>query len=300
VEACYSGPAGTEDVLPCHPGSRQCLADGSDWGRCEGEITPTAEICANGADEDCDGWDLAATGCLSDEGLIVRYFVDEAQAGQGPTQLEDAAPGPLPLALTWADGFSFCERFQGRALCWDAAADAATARVAVAGTKVADALDGAVAVTIEIVVVVDPSMEWTRLLSIGSASYTYDLSLVGSNGSARLQWHGGTDIGQWWIDLNSGARRVLHAVLDTTQELAADRVVLYVDGTRAANAGTWEASQNETITLGDNSAFILGNSYPSNDPLEGSIGYAALYSVPFDAAMAAAHAAALAQYDDSP
>lgn len=52
-EACYSGPAGTENVGVCRAGTRQCQNDGT-WGACTGEVTPSAETC-DGLDNDCDG-----------------------------------------------------------------------------------------------------------------------------------------------------------------------------------------------------------------------------------------------------
>ncbi len=52
---CYSGPAGTEVVGLCRAGLSTCLADGTGYGPCEGEIVPTAETCATPGDDDCDG-----------------------------------------------------------------------------------------------------------------------------------------------------------------------------------------------------------------------------------------------------
>ena len=54
VEDCYTGPAGTEDYLPCREGSKTCT-DGAVGGDCEGEVTPRTEVCGGGEDEDCDG-----------------------------------------------------------------------------------------------------------------------------------------------------------------------------------------------------------------------------------------------------
>jgi hypothetical protein len=53
--SCYTGPLGTENVGPCHGGTRTCNAQGTGYGPCTGEVTPQAEICDNGADEDCTG-----------------------------------------------------------------------------------------------------------------------------------------------------------------------------------------------------------------------------------------------------
>src|SRR4051812_14104784 len=53
--ACYSGPAGTENVGACKAGYRKCNDDGEGFGPCLYEITPTAETCATTEDDDCDG-----------------------------------------------------------------------------------------------------------------------------------------------------------------------------------------------------------------------------------------------------
>ncbi len=53
-EACYSGPGGTSGVGPCHGGTRTCL-DGGQWGACSGEVLPTADVCGDGVDQNCDG-----------------------------------------------------------------------------------------------------------------------------------------------------------------------------------------------------------------------------------------------------
>ena len=54
VEDCYSGPPGSEGVGPCLGGTRRCLDNGY-WGSCDGEVTPTQDVCGNGLDENCDG-----------------------------------------------------------------------------------------------------------------------------------------------------------------------------------------------------------------------------------------------------
>ena len=52
---CYGGPAGTAGVGACHAGAQACLPDGSGYGACTGEVTPQAEVCGNGIDDNCDG-----------------------------------------------------------------------------------------------------------------------------------------------------------------------------------------------------------------------------------------------------
>ena len=55
AEVCYTGPADTRNVGACRDGSRLCLGDGSGFGSCFGDRTPTSEQCGTSEDEDCDG-----------------------------------------------------------------------------------------------------------------------------------------------------------------------------------------------------------------------------------------------------
>jgi len=54
VADCYTGMDGTEGVGPCAAGRRTCQPGGT-WGRCEGEVLPTGEVCGDGIDNNCNG-----------------------------------------------------------------------------------------------------------------------------------------------------------------------------------------------------------------------------------------------------
>ncbi len=51
----YTGPANTENVGICHGGTQTCADNGTGYELCDGQVLPTAEICANGLDDDCNG-----------------------------------------------------------------------------------------------------------------------------------------------------------------------------------------------------------------------------------------------------
>ncbi len=55
TQPCYPGPAGTENKGPCKAGYQTCNAAGTAWSLCYDFVVPTAEICANNVDEDCNG-----------------------------------------------------------------------------------------------------------------------------------------------------------------------------------------------------------------------------------------------------
>ncbi|WP_242515450.1 hypothetical protein [Sorangium cellulosum] len=60
VEACYSGPDGTNGVGLCAAGLRACDISGTSWQPCNGEVTPAPETCGDLTDEDCDGFACSA------------------------------------------------------------------------------------------------------------------------------------------------------------------------------------------------------------------------------------------------
>jgi cysteine-rich repeat protein len=64
TQACYDGPAGTQNVGACHGGTQTCAAGA--WGACVGEVTPVGEICGNGIDDDCNGAENNGCGGVCD------------------------------------------------------------------------------------------------------------------------------------------------------------------------------------------------------------------------------------------
>ncbi len=53
TQKCMSGQSNPEGVGVCKAGSQTCDEHGQ-WGACDGEVTPSAEVC-NGKDDNCDG-----------------------------------------------------------------------------------------------------------------------------------------------------------------------------------------------------------------------------------------------------
>ena len=69
---CYTGTPGTDGVGVCVGGLETCKfgqENGKNWGDCEGQKTPTVEICSEiSRDEDCNGvTDTDAAQLISDE-----------------------------------------------------------------------------------------------------------------------------------------------------------------------------------------------------------------------------------------
>ncbi len=87
LRPCYPGPAGTQGVGVCRPGTQPCGAHGL-WGPCTGAVLPTPEVC-NGLDDNCNG--------TVDEGLTRGCFDGAAEyvrtASPLPWQEVCAIPG---------------------------------------------------------------------------------------------------------------------------------------------------------------------------------------------------------------
>jgi Notch-like protein len=71
TQACYNGANGTLGVGLCVAGLQTC--SGGAWGACVGEVVPTAEVCNNGQDDDCDN--------NTDEGCGITVTLDAYQRG---------------------------------------------------------------------------------------------------------------------------------------------------------------------------------------------------------------------------
>jgi hypothetical protein len=75
TRACYTGGAGTLDVGACHAGTQICLADGSGFGPCDGEVLPSAERCATAVDDDCDGFtNESGSDCTCQPGTLASCY----------------------------------------------------------------------------------------------------------------------------------------------------------------------------------------------------------------------------------
>jgi hypothetical protein len=130
MQACYTGPAGTEGVGPCKGGMQTCASDGKSWGPCMGQVTPQSEgsACMDGVDNDCNGQiDCADAACVTAANCCVNtsgsvdgtiwansstdlYKVDPSTfalthvGAFGPTDITDIAV--TPAGELWAISFS--------------------------------------------------------------------------------------------------------------------------------------------------------------------------------------------------
>ncbi|MCC7535226.1 MAG: hypothetical protein IT379_03390 [Deltaproteobacteria bacterium] len=84
--ACYEGPDGTRGVGICADGSQSCVAvsGGTAWGACLDAVSPRAELCGNGLDDDCNGAIDDGPGCACPPGETREcYAGPRAEIGVG-------------------------------------------------------------------------------------------------------------------------------------------------------------------------------------------------------------------------
>jgi len=244
----------------------------------------------------------AGVGTLVDDGLIARYYIDEAASGQGPSELEDAAADPLALPLTYV-GFNpmtFIDEGGHRGLNWPQSGIDARACASTAGTKVETAIDGGTAATIEVVARVEGThTEYSRLSEIGE-NLIPELTLrVHSLSAARFDWNASL-VGVWPVDFQALGRVVLHLVLDTTRNNAANRARLYVNGATVNSMSMTPPVQGSTTTLPAGSSYCVGNREIGERSIAGTIFYAALYSEALSGSQIDQNAKVLLADDDAP
>jgi concanavalin A-like lectin/glucanase superfamily protein len=237
---------------------------------------------------------------LLDDELVARYFIDEAASGQTPTTLADAAPDPLPLALSYVPQMTFTEKDGHRGLQFTATELDGRASVLADATKIQDRLAGSLVATIEAVFELeDVSTNGSRIVHIGfDTEWFFSL---GSSAPNRLRvFISGTEIGRFVTPLPTLGRVVVHAVIDNTQADPEARCRLYVDGSPVLRIAGTPMDQNEAFTLPNGKHFVLGNREIGLRTFQGILYYAALYQTAFTEEQVADNTRALLQYDDTP
>lgn len=107
-EPCYTGPADTQNLGRCVDGLRTCAGE---WSACDGQVTPTTEIC-NYVDDDCDGETDEAVKSACGCGLGVGVECAEAFETDGDdVRVQIDADGALVLADGETDGV-FARHFE--------------------------------------------------------------------------------------------------------------------------------------------------------------------------------------------
>lgn len=102
---CYTGPMGTMGIGVCKAGTAQCLADGTGYGTCIGEILPSAETCNTPVDDDCNGMiNEGGAGCVCVPGSTAPCY-------EGPPGTENVGmcKGGTKTCLADGTGYDACQ-----------------------------------------------------------------------------------------------------------------------------------------------------------------------------------------------
>ena len=263
---------------------------------------------AGGTGGSCEGG--GAAGTLVSRGLIARYFFDEASQGTGPTMLDDAAPAPLDLPITYAGGNVFSQADCRRGMTWPAASGDGRADVLVAGTKVETELDGSTTGTIECVIeLIDADPSSSRISHIGTDTQPGRFTMF-SDGPTSLGFDWDDQAGlvmetveHWTVDHLALGRLVAHIVLDTNLASPSDRVRLYVNGVDQGPGDILEtpiAQGAATEIIAATDSFSIGNRAIGGRSIDGTIFYCAIYGAALSSEEIGQNATALMAGDDTP
>ena len=104
VQDCWPGDPAFAGVGACTRGTQTCAwsFEFGEWGACEGAVPPSAEVCGNGVDDDCDG--LLDNGCSCAAGETRACFpADPALVGVGVCREGTETCGPGGGDNAWGD-----------------------------------------------------------------------------------------------------------------------------------------------------------------------------------------------------
>jgi len=242
---------------------------------------------------------------LTDQALVVRYFLDEADTGTVPADALDAAPNPLALPLDYGMGnleYSEVAPHQ-RGLTWLVVGDAGHAENVV-GTKIINRLNNDKRLTIEMVAAIDAPMNGgARPLIIGKSdpgcgNYCDELGLRDTGRELRLSFND-DEVAYWPAPWSATQRSVIHVVVDSTQPNPDDRAVLYVNGVVVSSSQAVTLPLDATLLLSSDGSLSVGNRAEISRSPAGTIHYAAIYEQSFSQARVTAHANRLLVSDDS-
>ena len=273
-------------------------------------MTPQKEVCWNNADDNCNATTDSSRECLVNTGVVVRYFINEAEAGQGPGALQDAAPDPLPLTIAYGSELSFTKVNGHRGLKWTSAGGAGKAFAFIDGTKIQTALSGHTG-TIEVVMTIEDVLEpiygLSRISYIGPGTGESFSLYTPSLDEFRFRFNyvdsnNGSSVGFPSAGYNNLGRMALHLVLDTSAPVATERAKLYMNGILISTTTMDEAklpAMNETIDMPADQFYALGNTQNGGRSFQGTLYYAAMYSAALSEAEITTNASILLIDDDA-
>lgn len=269
----------------------------------DGQITATAGT-TTGVDDTTTAAESTSTGdqpaALIDDGLVVRYFLDDYPRGAPPDGGTAKDSGPMPaldLPFIKQGGQPKYELVEGNSgLSWTNVSNNGRAIAPVIDSKLMD-LGGATEFTLEVVVDIETANgAGTRYIHIGTPS-DHSLALVSDDPeSMHLRSHVSTNTAVWDPDLTNG-RTVCTVVVDLSQ-LGADRYRLFINGGNEVGATSFQDLDSVEIDAGH--SLSIGNRTDGDRAMIGTLFYAAIYDRALTEAEVQQNADVLGESDDAP
>ena len=243
---------------------------------------------------------------LVDEGLLMRYFLDEGNTNETPPMVLDAVPPALNLPVDYgSEGvLAYDSLPTGRGLRWSVAGADGLPCIDAEGTKIFD-VQGDLVVTLELVAQPDStSPTHSRFFHLGPAETGGRLTLSSDVvGRVRFVLDNSNTIGADSVfPVDPGERAVWHMVYDSAQQEQFERIRFYVDGERRSATVYVPPQQNAALDLmtDANSFFCLGNRASGERSFQGGLYYAAVYAAALTDPQIQRNAALLKANDDPP
>ncbi len=270
----------------------------------------------------------SASCALSDSGLVVRYVLDEG-SGTTVTDVSSLAPA-INLTVAGTTGVPSLVDVLGLShLNFPTISTNGRAQSAVLNSSskiVTGSLNTSTRATMEMVFfgldtrptgttpsyvmgVLNEDQGSTQRFSAQMLNRTTLEIAVANNGSSSAGSTPGIDSWTFSLDLASSKRTVVHAVFDSTQATAGDRLIVYQNGVRLTPTSSEAITQNNVLRLigtdsrEDLARLVIGNENVDADSTPdasfvGRIFYGAFYSSALTSSEVLKHAQILSHIDD--
>lgn len=245
---------------------------------------------------------------LSDTGLVVRYYLDEAASGTGPTVAADSSPNNYALDLFYNSGaMTYIEMSGNRGLdSTTANASQRASRTIATSDALWIAMNGKTKGTLEVVFYVDAyNSNGGRIFGVDNGSTGTDgqFNVLATTTNLLLGWNERANQTLAAVP-STGARHVLHVIIDTSLATQADRVRYSLNGGTITNGSSTSLPPNDALAFeSGNDSLVINNRNSGsgfNRSADQKILYAAMYDTPFDQTRVDTHYSVLNADDDTP
>ena len=240
-------------------------------------------------------------GPLTDNGLVVRYFLDEARDGANPQTVFDSGGLQFDLeVLQRGQNPSFFGGEGQGGVSWNGEGEDGRIQRDLSDVPgFRDRLDDTRSATLETVAFIVQSANASRFIHVGDDDDLGSLTLA-STPTEFLFAYDRDQFVRWTQPMGVFGRRVvLTLVIDTEDDNENDRTRLYVDGERV-DGPLFPIPENTDLNIPTGLALVIGNRAGGDGSIEGEIYYAAIYDEALSEDEVRANAMALTVFDDGP